>query len=91
MMLNSKQPSRRSNEMTSKYVETKEEMRTLLLERYGKIPEGDIEAYIWIRQQTGIEDKNLTYEQKTSRHKTLCQILGFSSEGGLAGRDINNY
>ena len=77
--------------MTREYVETEEGMRSLLLDKYGKIPKGDMNAYRWIRQQAGIEDESLGYDQRTSRYKTLCQILGFSPEGGLAGRDFNAF
>jgi hypothetical protein len=77
--------------MNEEYIQTIEEMKSLLLNRYDEIPRGDIGAYIWLRRHAGIEDGDLEYEERNSRHRSICQLLGFSSKGGLAGRDIEEY
>ena len=78
--------------MAAQYAETEAEMRQLLLNEYDTIPKGDMRAYAWLKRQAGIEPADLPYNQRVSRHKTICQILGLSQqEGGLAGRDINEF
>ena len=82
--------------MPKDYIMTTEEMEASLLNKYGKIPRGSIEAYNLLREKTGlgINNKNneeLPYTEKVKLHKDICKLLGFSPEGGLAGRNMGEF
>jgi len=78
--------------MSQDYASTTEEMKEILLRHYGKIPEGNMEAYKLLREKAGLNNKkDINYDEKVKRHKNICDLLGFSPEGGLAGRDINDF
>ncbi len=71
---------------------TAEEIERKLINAYGEIPRGSLKAYAWLRSQTGLDDDpDLPYKERLERHKNICKILEVPLEGGLAGRDVNEF
>jgi hypothetical protein len=68
-----------------------EEMKDVLIDFYGEIPRGSLEAYELLVLKAGIRSDKITYEEKKKKHENICKILGFRAEGALAGRDVDNY
>ena len=70
---------------------TIEEIETELVDKYGSIPRGSLAAYEWMRKKMNLDSCALTYEERLQGNKTLSKVLGLSSGGGLAGRDIEAF
>jgi hypothetical protein len=72
-------------------VRTVDEMRALLIETYNQIPKGSREAYILLAERAKLRDPDLSYDERMQRYRNIANVLDFSPDGGLAGRDINEY
>lgn len=68
-----------------------EDIENMLIVRYRRIPMDDLKAYEWLKEQTGVNDKNIAYRERFERHEKICRILGISPQSGIAGRDFNEY
>ena len=73
---------------------TIEDVRRRLIDVYGKIPKGNLQAYEFLRGEMELVGRcELPYEEMLNRHKLISEVLGFpfSPEGGLAGRDVREF
>ena len=77
--------------MSEIYLRTIEEMENELKRRYGEIPKGNLMAYEWLMEQAGVNSTKIPYEERYHRHEGICKILGIPSQGGIAGRDVDEF
>ena len=70
------------------YISTPKEMKDKLLQKYQHIPRKDIQAYLLLNEESGVNDLELLYEERHRRHILICELLELPVDSGLAGRDI---